>query len=88
MKRIGILTSGGDAPGMNATIRAVLRRSLSLGIETVGIRRGYDGLIDGDFLTMSVGSVGTSSIAEGQFSTLLDRRGSCNLKAKILRLFA
>ncbi len=58
MKQIGVLTSGGDAPGMNAAIRAVLRRGISLGLKVVGIRRGYDGLIDGDFLAMNVSSVG------------------------------
>ncbi len=46
--RIGVLTSGGDAPGMNAAIRAVVRTSHSLGIECVGIKRGYNGLINGD----------------------------------------
>lgn len=48
MKRIGILTSGGDAPGMNACIRAVVRTALAHDLEVVGIRRGYAGLIAGD----------------------------------------
>lgn len=48
VKRVGILTGGGDAPGLNAVIRAVVRRSLSLGIEVVGIRNGWRGLIEGD----------------------------------------
>jgi len=48
MKRIGILTSGGDAPGMNACIRAAVRTALTQNIEIVGIRRGYTGLIAGD----------------------------------------
>ena len=48
MKRIGILTSGGDAPGMNASIRAAVRTALASGIEIVGIKRGYAGLINGD----------------------------------------
>ena len=43
VKRIGVLTSGGDAPGMNAAIRAVVRTAISFGIECVGIRRGYAG---------------------------------------------
>ena len=47
-RRIGVLTSGGDAPGMNAAVRAVARTCLHLGIECVGIRRGYSGLINGD----------------------------------------
>ena len=49
MKRIGVLTSGGDSPGMNAAIRAVVRTAYYYGIETIGIYRGYEGLIDGEF---------------------------------------
>jgi 6-phosphofructokinase 1 len=45
MRRVGVLTSGGDAPGMNAAIRAVVRRALGRGLEVVGIRRGYAGLL-------------------------------------------
>lgn len=48
VRRIGVLTSGGDAPGMNAAIRAVVRTCTHLGIECVGIRRGFNGLINGD----------------------------------------
>ncbi|HEY3367845.1 MAG TPA: 6-phosphofructokinase [Symbiobacteriaceae bacterium] len=58
MKRIGVLTSGGDAPGMNATIRAVVRRGLSLGMQVIGVRRGYAGLISGDFVPLGLNSVG------------------------------
>ncbi|MBP5209227.1 MAG: 6-phosphofructokinase [Clostridia bacterium] len=47
-RKIGILTSGGDAPGMNAAVRAVTRAALSCGVEVMGIYRGYSGLIDGD----------------------------------------
>ena len=57
VKRIGVLTSGGDAPGMNACIRAVVRSALARGIECVGIRRGYQGLISGDILEMDNASV-------------------------------
>ncbi len=57
IKRIGVLTSGGDAPGMNAVVRAVVRTALSMGIECIGIRRGYNGLINGDFVRMDAGSV-------------------------------
>ena len=57
VKRIGVLTSGGDAPGMNAAVRAVVRTSLRQGIECVGIRRGWHGLIGGDFVTMDSSSV-------------------------------
>lgn len=49
---IGVLTSGGDAPGMNAAIRAVVRRALSKGKKVVGIRQGYKGLVSGDFFEM------------------------------------
>ena len=58
VKRIGVLTSGGDAPGMNAAVRAVVRTSLSHGIECIGIRRGWQGLINGDFIHLSRASVG------------------------------
>ena len=58
MKKIGVLTSGGDAPGMNAAVRAVVRRGLSLGLEAVGVRRGYAGLISGDFVPLGLSSVG------------------------------
>ncbi|MFT4899394.1 MAG: 6-phosphofructokinase 1 [Flavobacteriales bacterium] len=57
IKKIGVLTSGGDSPGMNAAIRAVVRSSLYYGIEAVGIYRGYEGMIEGDFESMDVRSV-------------------------------
>lgn len=57
VKRIGVLTSGGDAPGMNAAIRSVVRTCLHYGIECVGIRRGYSGLIAGDIVKMNSDSV-------------------------------
>ena len=57
VKRIGVLTSGGDAPGMNAAIRSVVRTANALGIECIGIRRGYAGLISGDFMNMDSDSV-------------------------------
>ena len=57
IKKIGVLTSGGDAPGMNAAIRAVVRSSLYYGVEAVGIYRGYEGMIEGDFEEMNVRSV-------------------------------
>lgn len=57
MKRIGVLTSGGDSPGMNAAIRAVVRSAIYHGIEVVGIKRGYQGLIAGDVTPMDLGSV-------------------------------
>ena len=58
VKRIGVLTSGGDAPGMNAAVRAVARTALTYGIECIGIRRGWQGLINTDFIPLSRASVG------------------------------
>lgn len=58
MKRIGVLTSGGDAPGMNAAVRAVVRKGISMGMEVYGIKRGYEGLLDGDMELMQRSSVG------------------------------
>ena len=57
VKRIGVLTSGGDAPGMNAAVRAVVRTCLYHGIEVYGIRRGWNGLIHGDIIKMDASSV-------------------------------
>ena len=48
MKRIAVLTSGGDAPGMNAAARAVVLKAISEGIEVFGINRGYAGMVEGD----------------------------------------
>ena len=58
MKRIGILTSGGDSPGMNAAIRAVVRCGIDAGLEVWGIERGYEGLLDGEIKRMDRSSVG------------------------------
>lgn len=57
MKTIGILTSGGDAPGMNAAIRAVVRTAIHNGIEVMGVQRGYAGLINGELFPMNRSSV-------------------------------
>lgn len=57
IRRIGVFTSGGDAPGMNAVIRSVARSALHNGIECIGIRRGYHGLINGDFIRLDFSSV-------------------------------
>lgn len=56
-KKIGILTSGGDAPGMNAAIRAAARKAMSEGIEVVGIREGYNGLINGNIIPLDTHAV-------------------------------
>ncbi|MGP1410664.1 MAG: 6-phosphofructokinase [Peptoanaerobacter stomatis] len=58
MRRIAVLTSGGDAPGMNAAIRAVVRYSIYKGLQIFGIERGYKGLIEGDLKEMLIPSVG------------------------------
>ncbi|AIF43223.1 6-phosphofructokinase [Virgibacillus sp. SK37] len=58
MKRIGVLTSGGDAPGMNAAIRAVVRKAIFHDLEVYGIKYGYQGLMEGNIFKMEVGSVG------------------------------
>ena len=57
VKRIGVLTSGGDAPGMNACVRSVVRTALFHGVECYGIRRGYNGLITGDIIKLDEKSV-------------------------------
>lgn len=66
IKRIGVLTSGGDAPGMNPCVRAVLRTALYYGIECYGIRRGYAGLITGDVVRLD----------EKNVSHIIDRGGT------------
>ncbi|WP_110927203.1 6-phosphofructokinase [Bacillus massiliglaciei] len=58
MKRIGVLTSGGDSPGMNAAVRAVVRKAIYHDIEVYGIYHGYQGLIAGNIKKLEVGSVG------------------------------
>ncbi len=58
MRRLAVLTSGGDAPGMNAAIRAVVRSAINHGLEVVGVRRGYQGLMRADFIPLDSASVG------------------------------
>jgi len=65
MKRIGILTSGGDAPGMNAAIRSVVRSGLSMGLEVFGIYDGYQGLVDGKIKKLDRGDVSDIIIQGG-----------------------
>src|SRR6185503_14606929 len=57
VSKIGVLTSGGDAPGMNAAIRAVVRTGLYHGLEVYGILRGYQGMIDDEIIKMETKSV-------------------------------
>ena len=56
-KSIAVLTSGGDAPGMNAAVRAVVRTGLNFGMKVYGVMRGYNGLLTGDLKEMNMRSV-------------------------------
>ena len=72
MKTIGSLTSGGDAPGMNAAVRAVTRTAIKKGMKVYGIRRGYNGLIHGDIIEMD----------ERTVSDIIQRGGTCLYTAR------
>lgn len=67
MKRIAVLTSGGDAPGMNAAIRAVVRKAISEGIEVYGVNHGYAGLVAGDIFPIDSKGVGDKISRGGTF---------------------
>ena len=71
-KKIGVLTSGGDAPGMNAAVRAVCRAALNKGMEVVGILRGYNGLLNGEVIEMNARTV----------SGIIQRGGTCLYTAR------
>ena len=71
-KRIGVLTSGGDAPGMNAAVRSVARAALNKGMVVIGIRRGYNGLLNGDYIEMTARTV----------SGIIQRGGTCLYTAR------
>jgi len=58
VKRVAVLTSGGDAPGMNAAVRAVVRSGVSLGMEMFGVRHGFSGLVNGEFIPLGPRDVG------------------------------
>ncbi|MBI1943473.1 MAG: 6-phosphofructokinase [Betaproteobacteria bacterium] len=58
MKSIAVLTAGGDAPGMNAAVRAVVRSAIALGLQAWGVRRAYEGLVGGEFLELGARDVG------------------------------
>jgi 6-phosphofructokinase 1 len=79
MKRIAVLTSGGDAPGMNAAIRAVVRTAAYKGLEVFGIRRGFSGLIEGEFHILGTRDV--SGII-GQGGTILGSARSPEFKTE------
>ncbi|SDB17894.1 6-phosphofructokinase [Streptococcus henryi] len=92
MKRIAVLTSGGDAPGMNAAVRAVVRKAISEGMEAYGINRGYAGMVEGDIFpldakavsnTLSFGGTFLQSARYPEFATLEGQmKGIEQLKAK------
>ncbi|MCZ8466079.1 6-phosphofructokinase [Streptococcus uberis] len=67
MKRIAVLTSGGDAPGMNAAIRAVVRKAISEGMEVYGVNHGYAGLVAGDIFPITSKGVGDKISRGGTF---------------------
>jgi 6-phosphofructokinase 1 len=79
IKNIGVYTSGGDSPGMNAAIRAVVRSSIYYGLQVTGIRRGYDGMIKGDMFDMDRRSV-SNIIQKG--GTILKTARSDQFKTK------
>ncbi len=74
IKTIGVLTSGGDAPGMNAAVRAVVRTAISKGFKVMGIQRGYSGLLNGEIMEMNLRSV----------SEIIHRGGTCLYTARCL----
>lgn len=74
IRTIGVLTSGGDAPGMNAAIRAVVRTGAYYGLKVFGVKRGYNGLINGEIEEMNARSV----------SETLQRGGTCLMTARCL----
>lgn len=74
MKKIGVFTSGGDAPGMNACLRAVVRTAIYNHLEVIAIRRGYTGMVEGDLIPMSMRSV-SNIIQRG--GTIIET-GRCN----------
>ena len=77
IRRIGVLTSGGDAPGMNAAIRAVVRTAAVNGVETIGINSGYQGLLDGDFV----------ELGPRQVSNIIQRGGTILSTSRCERFF-
>lgn len=77
MKKIAVLTSGGDAPGMNACIRATVRRALNRGLSISGIEKGFEGLIDNDFVEMKSSDV----------SNIIQRGGTILHSARSERFF-
>ena len=79
IKTIGVLTSGGDAPGMNAAVRAVVRTGLHKGFRMIGIQRGYNGLLNGECFEMNLRSVSNIISAGG---TILSTARCLEFKTK------
>ena len=77
MKKIAVLTSGGDSPGMNAAIRAVVRKAIYNNIEVYGVYQGYQGLLNDDIEKLELGSVGDTIQRGGTFCI---QQGVLNLK--------
>ncbi len=92
MNRIAVVTSGGDAPGMNACIRAVVRCGIDKGMEVFGIKRGFEGLIDGDLYQMTrrdVGSIlhrGGTILATSRSERFMTEEGQ-NQAVNVLRTY-
>ena len=86
MKTIAILTSGGDAPGMNACIRSIARTCIYNGIRVMGIRSGYDGLMNGNIYEMNVSSVadiihrGGTILGSARCPEFKTKKGCTNIK--------
>lgn len=82
-KMIGVLTSGGDAPGMNAAIRAVVRTAINRGIRVLGINNGYQGLIDGDVVEMDLRKVSNTLHRGGTMLKTARCKAFYNLEGQI-----
>lgn len=80
IKTIGVLTSGGDAPGMNAAIRAVVRRGLSSGLNVKGIYKGYNGLLNEEIVDMTARDVSDTIERGVQFFIQQDVQNSVHRK--------
>lgn len=85
IKTIGVLTSGGDAPGMNAAVRAVVRTGLHKGFRMIGIQRGYNGLLNGECFEMNLRSVSNIISAGG---TILYTHAALSSRPKRVRIRA
>lgn len=88
IKKIAVLTSGGDSQGMNAAVRAVVRSALYYGIEVFGVQRGYQGLLNRDIFPMDLRSVGDIIQRGEPFCNLQDVWSSQNQKvSKRVQIF-